>query len=434
MSLPPDFCALMREQYGDSMAESLFQGLSEEPCVSVRLNPRKSPVTELSGGHPVPHCPGAFYLDERPPFTFDPLFHAGVYYVQEASSMYLARALEEHLGFPLASFEGSSSPLSASELGAAPASTPRYALDLCAAPGGKSTLLRSLLPEEWWLVSNEPMPKRAQVLAENMVKWGHPQSLVAQNYPADFAFLSHQFDLIVADVPCSGEGMFRKDEVAIREWSLENVENCWRRQRSILSDVWPALKPGGLLIYSTCTFNHFEDEDNVAWASSHLGADILEQRHFLPGRDKGEGFFLAVLRKHAASPDSCPLPSPLSPDAFLSKLQRNLRLLLCGIPEPEKTPKGPVPSHVLAMSTTYRRGTYPEYELTYPEALAYLRREALRIEAPKGIVLVTFRGIPLGFVKSIAGRANNLYPQDWRIRTTYTTPYCLLGEEGVAHP
>ena len=426
MTIPSDFCALMREQYGDSQAESLFQGLSEEPCVSVRLNPRKSPVTEVPGGHPVPHCPGAFYLDERPAFTFDPLFHAGVYYVQEASSMYLAKALEEHLGFPLASFGAYASPHSDSNLCDTPSTSPHYALDLCAAPGGKSTLLRSLLPDDWWLVSNEPMPKRAQVLAENMAKWGYPQSIVTQNYPADFAFLSHQFDLLVTDVPCSGEGMFRKDEGAIRDWSLENVTLCWQRQRSILSDVWPALKPGGLLIYSTCTFNHFEDEDNVQWIAGHLGADILEQRHFFPGRDKGEGFFQAVLRKHGTSSVPGSDASPLSPEAFVSKVRRNLHTLLCGIPEPEQTPKGPVPPHILALSTTCPRGTWPEYELTYTEALAYLRREALRIEAPRGIVLVTFRGIPLGFVKSVGQRANNLYPQEWRIRTTYTTPFSLL--------
>ena len=426
MLLPSDFCALMREQYGDTMAESLFQGLSEEPCVSVRLNPRKSPVTEVPGGHPVPHCPGAFYLDERPAFTFDPLFHAGVYYVQEASSMYLAKALEEHLGLPLSSFGGYAVPQAAPNLCGTPSSSPRYALDLCAAPGGKSTLLRSLLPDDWWLVSNEPMPKRAQVLAENMAKWGYPQSIVTQNYPADFAFLSHQFDLLVTDVPCSGEGMFRKDEGAIRDWSMENVTLCWQRQRSILSDVWPALKPGGLLIYSTCTFNHFEDEDNVQWIAGHLGADILEQRHFFPGRDKGEGFFLAVLRKHGTSSVPGSDASPLSPEAFVSKVRRNLHTLLCGIPEPEQTPKGPVPSHILALSTSCPRGNWPEYELTYTEALAYLRREALRIEAPRGIVLVTFRGIPLGFVKSVGQRANNLYPQEWRIRTTYTTPFSLL--------
>lgn len=426
MTIPSDFCALMREQYGDTMAESLFQGLSEEPCVSVRLNPRKSPVTEVPGGHPVPHCPGAFYLDERPAFTFDPLFHAGVYYVQEASSMYLAKALEGHLGFPLSSFGEHVSPQSGSVSSDTPSTSPHYALDLCAAPGGKSTLLRSLLPDDWWLVSNEPMPKRAQVLAENMAKWGYPQSIVTQNYPADFAFLSHQFDLLVTDVPCSGEGMFRKDEGAIRDWSLENVTLCWQRQRSILSDVWPALKPGGLLIYSTCTFNHFEDEDNVQWIAGHLGADILEQRHFFPGRDKGEGFFLAVLRKHGTSSVPGSDASPLSPEAFVSKVRRNLHTLLSGIPEPEQTPKGPVPSHILALSTTCPRGSWPEYELTYTEALAYLRREALRIEAPRGIVLVTFRGIPLGFVKSVGQRANNLYPQEWRIRTTYTTPFSLL--------
>lgn len=425
-SLPSDFCALMREQYGNDMAESLFQGLSEEPCVSIRLNPRKAPFGKMEGGIPVPHCPHAYYLHERPAFTFDPLFHAGVYYVQEASSMYLAKVIGQYL---------ESSPTANVSLLDEIPSTPHYALDLCAAPGGKSTLLRSLLPDNWVLISNEPMPKRAQVLAENMAKWGHPNSIVTQNYPADFSFLTHQFDLLVADVPCSGEGMFRKDEGAIRDWSLENVETCWRRQRSILSDIWPTLKSGGLLIYSTCTFNHFEDEDNMAWIASQLGADILEQRHFFPGRDKGEGFFLAALRKHAGNevPTQNIKPTEpqnrknaLSQDTFIVKLRRNLHTLLCGIPEPEQTPKGLIPSHILAMSTTYQRGTYPEYALNYREALSYLRRDVLRIEAPKGIVLVTFMDIPLGFVKNIGNRANNLYPQEWRIRTTYTTPFCLM--------
>lgn len=416
MELPKDFCELMRQQYGDEVAGNLFEGLSQEPVVSIRLNPKKacqilsagdelSTVNcQLSISDKVAWCPDAYYLNQRPAFTFDPLFHAGVYYVQEASSMYLAEVLRRY-----------------APLGNMPANG--FALDLCAAPGGKSTLLRSLLPEEWVLVSNEPMAKRAQVLAENMTKWGHPHSIVTQNYPADFTFLSSQFDVIVTDVPCSGEGMFRKDEQAIREWSLENVQTCWQRQRGILTDIWPTLKAGGLLIYSTCTFNHFEDEDNVQWIASHLGAEVLEQRHFLPGRDAGEGFFIAALRKHGTPENDN--ASTLSADAFCAKLHRNLRVLLDGIPQAEQTPKGPVPSHVLAMSTTYERGSYPECELTYEQALAYLRREALRIEAPKGIILVTFKGIPLGFAKSIGNRANNLYPQEWRIRTTYTTPFCL---------
>lgn len=456
MDLPKDFTDLMRQQYGDEMAENLFEGLSAEPCVSIRLNPKKSPLIcpegetreggingdrlhLLNEATAVPWCPDAFYLSERPAFTFDPLFHAGVYYVQEASSMYLAEVLRKWLpqtqkrGEQSGGTQQSSLPLqgagtAASECGSA--------LDLCAAPGGKSTLLRSLLPDDCLLVSNEPMPKRAQVLAENMTKWGHPNSIVTQNYPADFTFLSDMFDLIVTDVPCSGEGMFRKDEGAIRDWSVENVDTCWRRQRSILTDIWPTLKPGGLLVYSTCTFNHFEDEDNVAWIAEHLGAEVLEQRHFFPGRDAGEGFFIAALRKRKEGVGEGNGKASESVQSLLrGKIQRNMNVLLNGVPKPEKTPKGVVPSHVLAMSTNLwnpetpeavEASAYPRYELTYDEALAYLRREALRIEAPRGIVLVTFKGVPLGFVKSVGNRANNLYPQEWRIRTTYTTPFCLL--------
>ena len=451
----------MRQQYGDEVAESLFKGLSQEPSVSIRLNPKKrTPQPPLGGdGMMQPNyalctmkaeglgkanyeleklswCPDAFYLPERPAFTFDPLFHAGVYYVQEASSMYLAEVLRKYIqppqpprGSKIAGAAELSSPCiqpaySPSGAGGAVAGKPLVALDLCAAPGGKSTLLRSLLPEDWLLVSNEPMPKRAQVLAENMIKWGHANSIVTQNYPADFAPLVHQFDLIVTDVPCSGEGMFRKDEGAIRDWSLENVDICWRRQRDILTDIWPTLKPGGLLVYSTCTFNHFEDEDNVAWIASHLGAEILEQRHFLPGRDPGEGFFIAALRK-AGKEDL--QGTPADPKKLTNKIRHALRVLHDGIPAPTTKGKDIIPSHTLAMSADHLNDTtYPSCELTYQEALAYLRHEVLRIEAPRGIVRVTFKGIPLGFVKNIGNRANNLYPQEWRIRTSYTTPFCLF--------
>ena len=427
MELPMDFCTLMRQQYGDVVAEALFEGLSDEPSVSIRLNPWKSAMTNGVRPHllhspfqPVPWCPDAYYLSERPNFTADPLLHAGVYYVQEAGSMYLAEMLRQFM----------------------PKDKALVALDLCAAPGGKSTLLRSLLPEGSLLVSNEPMPKRAQVLAENITKWGHPACVVTRNYPADFAPFVNQFDLIVTDVPCSGEGMFRKDEGAIRDWSLENVETCWRRQRDILSDIWPTLKPGGLLIYSTCTFNRFEDEDNVAWIASHLGAEILADRHFLPGRDRGEGFYIAALRKESDSSFTKETEERLQtaftgeavvrvttkdtvtlyPEAhavLMQRMQKSLHCLVCGVVEKEKGVKDWVPSHQYAMSLAYEHGTYPEYELTREEAIAYLRREALRIDAPKGYVLVTYQGVPLGFVKSVGGRANNLYPQEWRIRTTH---------------
>lgn len=383
MELPVDFITLMKEQLGLEQAESLFCGLSAEPEVSVRLNTRKiakNPAfsTEaLQALTPVPWCPDAYYLAERPAFTFDPLFHAGVYYVQEAGSMYLSEVLRQFM----------------------PMGSPLAALDLCAAPGGKSTLLCSHLPEGSLLVSNEPMPKRAQVLAENMQKWGYEHSIVTQNYPADYTMFHDAFDLIVTDVPCSGEGMFRKDEGAIRDWSLDNVHMCQERQRGILEDIWPALKPGGLLIYSTCTFNRFEDEDNVRWIASHLGADILVERHFFPGRDRGEGFFIAALRK-AGEWEAF--------DDFRRTLRsiRTLRVLFDA--EKQASPEG------------------VSVELTYDQALQYLRREAVRVECPRGPVVLTYRGFPLGLGKGVGNRINNLYPQEWRIRTTYTQRFELF--------
>ncbi|MBR5884921.1 MAG: RsmB/NOP family class I SAM-dependent RNA methyltransferase, partial [Bacteroidaceae bacterium] len=249
IQLPADFFPLMQQQWGSQVADELCASLSTtDPSVSVRLNPAKAPVSALPYEQ-VPWCADGYYLPERPAFTFDPLLHAGAYYVQDASSMFLSHVVRQYVDRPV------------------------VALDLCAAPGGKSTLLHGCLPKGSLLVSNEPMRQRAQVLAENLTKWGSPYTVVSQNYPADFTSLSHLFDFIVTDVPCSGEGMFRKDEQAVSDWSLQNVDLCWRRQRDILESVWPTLKPGGLLVYSTCTFNRYEDEDNVQWIAGQLGAE-----------------------------------------------------------------------------------------------------------------------------------------------------------------
>ena len=461
----------MRRQLGDAQAEALCDALcTTEPSVSIRLNPWKRTGGDLRAGlladdgvgggasfalpsTPVPWCPDAFYLAERPPFTFDPLLHGGAYYVQDASSMFLAQVLQACREF----------------LGDAP-----VVLDLCAAPGGKSTLLRSVLPDGALLISNEPIPKRAQVLAENMAKWGHPGIVVTQDYPADFTSLSGLFDLVVADVPCSGEGMFRKDEGAVGDWSLANVELCWRRQRDILSAVWPALKPGGCLVYSTCTFNRLEDEDNVGWIARELGADVLPVPysaewgiqedgpgyHFYPHRVRGEGFYVALLRKPVgeAQPvgrrekpsrgkpaprvpreakewvdgdfefvvdgSACTaVPAALAPLRHL--LRQRLRVLAEGVAVAELRGRDWQPSHALAVSTSLRRGAFPESPLSYAQALAYLRHEAIQVDAPRGTVLVTFHGLPLGFAKNLGSRANNLYPQEWRIRSGYTTPFCI---------
>lgn len=405
MLLPDDFTRLMRSHLGSDLAETLFRGLDQPPTTAVRLNPAKTAHLTLnpaSVGDPVPWCPGAYYLDGHRAFTFDPLFHAGAYYVQDASSMYLAHLLASYLLPPTSS--PSSSPTSYLLPPTSNYPPPLLALDLCAAPGGKSTLLASHLPEGSLLVSNEPMRKRAQVLAENMQKWCSPVSaearrsssanvVVTQNFPDEFARFRDTFDFILTDVPCSGEGMFRKDPVALSEWSLDNVRQCAQRQRDILRAILPTLKPGGLLVYSTCTFNRHEDEDQVRWLMADYGLQLLEERHFLPGRDRGEGLYFAALRRPGLLQ-----PSDLSrPPRFLKGLTSLASVGLDSVADDA-----------------------PRFELTYDQAIAYLRREALHVAAPRGPLVVTYRSLPLGPAKSVGSRLNNLYPSEWRIRTTYS--------------
>jgi 16S rRNA C967 or C1407 C5-methylase (RsmB/RsmF family) len=286
---PADFINDLHDSLGTERADRIVAALSAEPEVSVRVNPFKLSLKALRehfgplAGDPVPWAADeAFYLTERPSFTLDPLFHAGAYYVQEASSMYVG-ALFERVKAALADGAGGASGL--------------RVLDLCAAPGGKTTQLLSHLDSASLLVANEIVPARATVLAENVVRWGCSNVAVTSSDPAAFGALRGFFDVAVVDAPCSGEGMFRKDERAVAEWSRDNVRLCAARQRRILADAWPALTPGGYLIYSTCTFNRFEDEENVDWIARELGAECLDQRHFYPGEDRGEGFFAALLRK-----------------------------------------------------------------------------------------------------------------------------------------
>ena len=457
MNLPVHFEQLMQQLLGDDY-EAFRSALLGEPAVSIRLNTAK--YSAALSYEPVPWATDAYYLNKRPAFTFDPLLHGGCYYVQEASSMFVEQAVKQHLH------------------------EAHVALDLCAAPGGKSTLLRSLLPDDCVLVSNEVMRPRAQVLAENMTKWGHPRCIVSSNYPTDFTPLGPLFDLILVDAPCSGEGMFRKDEVAVTEWSPENVEVCWKRQRDILTAIWPTLRPGGLLIYSTCTFNILEDEENVRWMVDELGAELLpvsteeawgitpsfvpsvgHAYRFLPGRTRGEGFFLAALRKPhdiaeeqppleagskrikkdkskrpvAAVPAECKqwladassyiytvieseinaIPADMEP--LCNVLSERLHLLKLGITLAEVKGRDAIPTHELAMCTACRTDAFARCELTYTDALRYLHREAITLppDTPRGFVIVTYRHIPLGFVKNLGSRANNLYPNEWRIRSSH---------------
>ena len=449
MQLPEEFINML--PLGER--DALLAALATEPEVSIRFNTKAADTENLvlesldcRADARVPWMNDAVYLDHRPQFTMDPLLHQGCYYVQEASSMFLAHALKKCVSGPV------------------------RALDLCAAPGGKSTLLAGLLPEGSLLISNEIQRSRAQILAENMVKWGRPGVMVTCNTPKQIGESSLMFDLIAVDAPCSGEGMFRKDEGAVRDWSIGNVEMCAARQREIIADIWPALKPGGHMIYSTCTFNRQEDEDNVRWVMERFGAEAIDLApdqewnilgsltddnlpvyHFMQHRTRGEGFFLCLLRKPEGSvvslksrpfkaddskiPAECrkwvedgyefyvknesiyALPSDLADDMW--QAGQELYALVPGIEVAVMKGRDWVPAHSLAMSTALSRSAFDIVEVTRQQALAYLHCDAIRLDdAPRGIVLLTYKNIPLGFAKNIGNRANNMYPQEWRIRNS----------------
>ena len=478
MNLPEDFIRETRLVMGENRFNRFIGAFDEEAPTSIRLNPRllrseecgvwsentpaadqTTPCPSYSGGEntlqgnhnsplgsplategtqefsilnsqfdKVPWCSEGFYLSGRPQFTFDPLFHAGCYYVQEAASMFITHVLRELSNH-----------------------TPQNTLDLCAAPGGKSTAMRTILPEGSILVSNEPIPSRAQILLENITKWGWPDCIVTNNYPRDFRKAKMTFDLILCDVPCSGEGMFRKDPATISEWSLQNVEKCWRLQREIVADAWECLNPGGLLIYSTCTYNIKENEENVRWILETYDAEALTiptdpswnitgsllpgfdapVYRFIPGITRSEGLFLCALRKRGkwkeergkriALPQESGLnviSSPPKLGGARGGLNKSLAIPSFLRPFGSKRPSA---EHRPPLTPPNLGGETPRVDLPYEEALRYLRGEALVLppDTPRGIVTVTYKGIPLGPVKNIGNRANNLYPKPWRIKTTH---------------
>lgn len=453
MALPIDFITRTRALLGDEY-EKLEAALQADVPVSIRINRGKG--TKIPAVSRVSWSDTGYYLPERLTFTFDPLFHAGAYYVQEASSMFLEQAIRTYVDEPV------------------------HCLDLCAAPGGKSTHLLSLLPEGSMLVSNEVIRSRSYILAENLTKWGNPNSIVINNDPEEIGALTHLFDVIVTDVPCSGEGMFRKDVDSTGEWSVANVNLCASRQRRIIHDIWNALKPSGLLVYSTCTYNTEEDEENIHYIIEELGAEALAVPlkeewqitgplrydhpvyRFFPHKTKGEGFFLAVLRKADGEVDTirpkgkgkkdkgkgkpavsippcvnswieesdkyqmemsndqiCAIPKEHA--ELWQIISGSMRVVSAGIGVGELKGKDVLPAHSLAMTTALNREAFRCVEVSWEDAIKYLKKEALMLpaEVEKGYVLICYEGHPLGFVKHLGNRANNLYPQEWRIRSSY---------------
>ena len=432
--------------------DGLIEALECEPEVSVRFN--KSKALTLPAGDIVPWCELGRYLDNRVQFTFDPAFHQGIYYVQDASSM-----IYSHIVAMLS--EGRSGL--------------RY-LDACAAPGGKTTAAIDALPAGSLVVANEYVPLRAEILRENLVKWGSDGIIVSKGDTRKFRALNDEFDIIAADVPCSGEGMFRKDADAVAQWTPALVEECAARQKEILANLWDALRPGGYFIYSTCTFNRKENEDMVEWLLSEYDAEIVELHfpekwgvverggchHFLPGRVRGEGLTVAVMRKGGVYRAKMTRPSKpakpnqavqscrgwlMSPDSYVWSVERDrvtafpsahdvsrivkaLDVIHMGVEVAQVKGRDLLPTQSLAMSTMINRDAFTTYEVDYASAISYLRREAVTLDdAPTGYVLLTYKDAPLGFVKNLGRRANNLYPQQWRILSSHVPaePVALSG-------
>jgi NOL1/NOP2/sun family putative RNA methylase len=446
-NLPHDFANRMQQTLGTAYGD-FIKSLSEKSPVSIRVNKTKNAST--IGMSDVPWCSTGKYLDERPLFTTDPLFHAGAYYVQEGSSMFLEQAITQSVDL----------------------TKPLLVLDLCAAPGGKSTHLLNLINNDSLLVSNEVIHSRATILSENIQKCGNNNVVVTNNDPEDFQRLKGFFDVIVVDAPCSGEGLFRKDRDAMKEWSPENVDLCCKRQRIILHDVWPALKKDGILIYSTCTYNRFENEENIAWAKERFDVEFITLKtkpewgveevkeknvtgyHFYPHKVSGEGFFISVMRKMSEQ-DSTNMkiknrilhlpaakiteqvnPWIINPDAkrffswkdnilmvpasLAAKIEfivQQLHIISTGTMICEIKHNKLIPDHALALSIDLNKDFFNRITVTKDQALQYLRKETLPTNhEKKGFSLITYENLPLGWVNVLDNRMNNLYPANWRIR------------------
>ena len=445
MDLPELFSRRMQKIL-DQEFEAFEQSFENEIATTIRVNFLK--YKGLPALKPVDYCSSGFFLSRRPLFTLDPFIHSGVYYVQEQSSMFLEQAIKQ--------------PGHATDL---------KVLDLCASPGGKSTHLASLISPGSLLVSNDVIRARSQILSENLKKWGNPNVVVTNNDPYDFKRLPGFFDIVVLDAPCSGEGLFRKDPSAVLEWSPDNAQLCAQRQQRILADVWPTLKEGGILIYSTCTFNPAENEENIQWLSKFASVEPVKLTakeqwgisvtdaagfpcyRFYPHKVSGEGFFMAVVRKTGAEDrlsnrkirenpllaskgdkemarpilinegldilrfEDSLLAFPSDLVGELLQLKNTLRIVHAGVKIGEIKQKDLLPAHELAISTILDRAAFPEIELTFEEALTYLKRDDISpLSVNKGWNLVTYRKMAMGWVKNLGTRYNSAFPKEWRIR------------------
>ncbi len=447
MALPNSLLGALENVKGFN--RDAFEKIHQAPeqVTSIRLNPHKLlSGTDLSFSltAKVPWHSNGYYLAERPSFTFDPLLHAGLYYVQEASSMFLEQVIKQTTDI----------------------SSNLKVLDLCGAPGGKSTLIQSIISKESVLVSNEVIKARAVVLEENIAKWGAENVVVTNNDPAHFARLTGYFDIMVVDAPCSGSGLFRKDPHAIQQWSENVVQLCCQRQQRIIADAWPALKENGILIYSTCSYSKQENEDILEWLGKEFAVEIEQLTlsddwgivesgggyRFYPDRVKGEGFFIAAIRKKEPTTGSGLAPRgekqekitkqelsvikpwlkagsnfelvkqgdkvlavPFLTFQELPALQSALYIKKAGVLVGKPLFRELIPHHELALSSLCNTDI-PRINVHYEDAIRYLRRDELTISGTgKGWAIISYKNYSLGWVKILQNRTNNYYPASWRI-------------------
>jgi 16S rRNA C967 or C1407 C5-methylase (RsmB/RsmF family)/NOL1/NOP2/fmu family ribosome biogenesis protein len=422
------------------LGDSLLEALETEQPIAIRMNSSKGSST-FTGLEEIPWSKNGFYLKERPVFTLDPHFHGGRYYPQEAGSQFIDSILRQ-LDLP----------------------EEPVILDLCAAPGGKSTLIADFLQGKGLLLANEVIQNRSKILKENLTKWGAKNSLVSNNDPADFDGLKSVFDCILIDAPCSGEGMFRKDQDARNEWSEESVNLCASRQKRIVMDVWDSLKPQGFLIYSTCTFNAQENEDNVRWIQEQTDSKIHEINlpfaktgregigyYALPSELKTEGFYVVVIQKSGEERtqknknrkkstltrlkreawhrewigdskadliqwNNYVFALPEGSGELVETLHSQLRIIKLGTELGEISRKGLIPHEALVFDPGILSPEVPDISLTHEQALHYLKGETFSLEGKQGFNTVSFEGTKLGWIKHLGNRFNNLFPKEWRIR------------------
>lgn len=456
MRLPEQFILRMRRELGPTEADALCAALETEPSTSVRLNPAKMEEQKWGGKH-IAWSDYGYLLGERPAFTLDPDFHAGAYYVQEASSQFAGYIVS-------------------AAVGGAEACKGLRVLDMCAAPGGKSTHYATLVGESGLVVANEINRSRAAVLADNARKWGLGNMVVTCNDSAHVADFEEWFDVVAVDAPCSGEGMFRKSDEACEQWSEANVAMCAERQWEIVQNAFRALKSGGVLMYSTCTFNRSEDEDVVRRACEEFGDELetvddiavgedwgvvtgregaFQTFRFFPHRLTGEGMFMAVARKAglATSRRRIPKARRKAMEAVdkrsvqelsrwvedssqmrffaagetlygcraehydeVEALAGSLAVIYSGVAMGQIFKGKLKPDGALALYAGVNHDAVACCEVDEESALKFLRKQDMdAAQFSEGVNMVLYGGRPLGFVKRVGARINNMYPNSLRI-------------------